>query len=212
MVDTPNAATPTPAPAAVATPAPQSIVETVTLTKAEAEQLKRDAARAVQNQSDADRYRSLKQKGYFGTPAPAHAAPTQEELTAKASVEDQKAERGLMALAADPDYRVVLDADPTLRQMLITNPLAVLPMYAKDAIDADDAISLVREALNKKKPAPTVPATPAPVAPVVPPTGAINTPSNPLEDDEYKAAMGLKNTEAAIAGMVAAQMKRQRGK
>lgn len=206
-----------PSPAPAATPAVSAPEESVTLDKKAHDQLIRDAARASEAQSRADRYEGiLKKNGLLGgshfkprTPA---TPPSAEEQQAAAAEEDRKAERGLMALALDPAFRDVLDADPTLRQMITTNPLAVLPLLAPDALDADDAIGLVKEALGKRKPAPAAPATPpatppAPATPPTPPAGGVNPPSKDV-DEEYEAARKLPNTESAIAGMIKIGAKR----
>jgi len=180
--------------------------EVVTLTKEAHEQLARDAARASSSQRKADLYDRMmgKSNGHF-KPTPPTSPPSQEEMQAAAEVEDRKAEKGLLALAIDPIYRTILDNDPTLRDLLTKNPLAVLPMFASEALDAEDAISLVKEALDKRKPKDTQPA-PQPEAPKVPPTGGVNTNTTQI-DEEYEAARKIKNTETAIAKMVAAKLK-----
>lgn len=208
-------ATPVEPQAPAATPT-APVVETVSLSKEEHAELVRQAARATEAQSRADRLEKFvgKDKGgaHFKPAAPA-TPPSPEEIEAKASAEDRKAERGLMALASDPAYREVLDADPTLRNLLVTNPLAVLPMMANDALDADDAITLVKEALGKRKStvAPATPPSPAPAVPPAPPAGGVN-PQDKAVDEEYESARKGKNTEAAIAGMVKVGMKRLGGK
>lgn len=200
--------------APAATP-PTPTVETVSLSKEEHAQLVRNAARAAEAQSRADRLEKMlsKRSGtHFNNQAQA-TPPSQEDLDAKASAEDYKAERALMALAADPAYRDILDADPTLRDLLIKNPLAVLPMMAADALDAEDAINLVKENLGRRKPAAAAPATPPAPAPVelpVPPTGGVNPQDRPT-DAEYESAKANKNVENAIAGMVKVGMKRMKG-
>src|SRR3990167_9187954 len=129
--------------------------EQVTLSKEAHDQLVRDAARASTAQSDADRYKNILKKnglvggGHFKPAAPA-TPPTPEERQAAGAAEDEKAKAGLLGLALDPAYRTALDADPTLRDLLTKNPLAVLPILAPDALDADDAVSLVRDALSKR--------------------------------------------------------------
>lgn len=214
-----NGGTPPATPAATpATPA----AETVTLTKEEADQLRRDAARASANQSKADRYDRMIRNGgqsRFGkTPAQPSSTPSSEDQDELAAAEDRKAERGLLALAADPALREVLDADPTLRTLLTTNPLGVLPVLAPDALDAEDAISLVREELSKRKPAPTTPPNPNPApsnppapTPATPPAGGVNPPSADV-DEEYESARKLPNTEQAIAGMIRIGAKKMGGK
>ncbi len=211
-----NAATPTvpangsPTVTPVATPAVEP--EKVTLTKAEYDQLSKDASRAASSQRKAmlyDRITGGKAGGNFRMPAPAAPAPTAEEAASAAAEEDRKAERGLMALALDPKYREVLDNDATLRDMLTKNPLAVLPILAPDALDAEDAISLVTEALGKRVKSATTPAKPPATAPApssVPPAGGVN-PQNAPANDDYEAARKIPKTESAIATMIAVKMK-----
>ena len=205
----------TPPVAPAATPANLQ-PEKVTLEKAAHDQLIRDAARAGEAQSRADRYENiLKKNGLIGgghfKPATPVTPPTPEERQAQAADEDRKAEKGLLALALDPAYREVFDKDTTLRDLLTKNPLAILPVLAPDALDADDAVSLVKEALNKRKPAPTFPATPPPTPPATPPVGAINANDKPVNED-VEAARKNPNTERAIAGMIGAKLKASAGK
>lgn len=183
--------------------------ETVTLTKAEADQLRRDAARASSAQSRADRLARLagRSSGRFGaSAAPAPAAPSKDEQEANLIEEDRKAERGLTALVIDPKYREVLDTDPTLRNMLTKNPLGVLPVMAADALDAEDAISLVREKLDERLAALSKPKNDAadqkkPDVPAAPPAGGQNVPDKSVQD-EIELARKNPNTEQAIAGMI----------
>ena len=206
------------------TATPSGNPEQVTLTKEEADQLKRDAARASANQSKADRYDRLvgsgKITGHFKPSVPA-TPPSKEEQEEAAATEDRKAEKGLMGLALDPAYRDVLDADSTLRSLLTTNPLSILPMYAPDALDAEDAVSLVKEKLSAKatelKAKVTPPATPSVTVtpatpPATPPAGGVNPPGATTPDADYEAARKLPNTEHAIAGMVKQGLKKLGGK
>jgi len=205
---------PTPPAATPATPA----AETVTLSKEAHDQLVKDAARAPEAQSRADRYEGiLKKNGLLGgsghfKPAAPVTPPSPEDKAAQAAEEDRKAERGLIALALDPAYREVLDKDLTLRELLTKNPLAILPVLAPDALDADDAVSLVREALNKRKAPPAnPPANPSapstPPTPPTPPPGGVNPPASNVPNEEYEAARKNPNTESAIAGMIKAKTK-----
>ena len=168
-------------------------------------------------ESRADRYANILKKndllggGHFKPATPA-TPPTPEERQAQAADEDRKAERGLLGIALDPAYREVLDKDPTLRDLLIKNPLAILPVLAPDALDADDAVSLVKEALNKRKVGATFPVPPVtPPAPVVPPVGAVNANDVPV-NEEVEAARKLPNTERAVAGMIGAKLRASAGK
>lgn len=207
----PNNGTPPVAP--VATPANTQPEEKVTLDKKEHDQLVKDAARASEAQSRADRYEGiLKRNGLIGgghfKPATPATPPTSEERQAQAAEEDEKAKRGLIALALDPAYREALDADPTLRDLLTKNPLAVLPILAPEALDADDAVTLVKDALGKRKPAPATPATPPapPATPPTPPIGGVNVNDKPVNED-VEAARKNPNTERAVAGMIGARLK-----
>lgn len=203
----PQGGTPPAAPVVTPTVIPS---EQVTLTKEEVDQLKRDAARASNNQRKADLYdRVVGKNGHFKPQAPA-APPSEDERQVAAAAEDRKAERGLLALAADPAFREALDTDPTLRDLLVKNPLAVLPMLAPDALDADDAVSLVKEALNRRKPVTPPPVIP-PSSPPTPPTGAIN-PNDKPANEEVETARKLPNTEKAIAGMIGARLRANAGK
>lgn len=210
-----NGGTP-PAPAPV-TPAPDA-AEKVSLSKEEHAQLVKDAARASEAQSRADRYEGLLKRngllggGHFKQATPT-TPPTPEERQAQGAAEDEKAKTGLLSLALDPVYREVLDKDPTLRDLLTKNPLAVLPVYAPDALDADDAINLVKGELNKRKsvPAPATPPAPPANPPATPPVGAINANDKPV-NEEVEAARKIPNTERAIAGMIGAKLKESAGK
>lgn len=199
----------------IPTPAPATTEEKVTLTKEEHAKLVKDAgetqiARDLQAQADRKAARLEKiisgKGSVFGKPAPVVETPANNDPDAAALLEDRKAERGLMALAVEPKYREILDADPTLRELLTTNPLGVLPLLAPDALDASDAIDLVKEKLearitNFKKPAPVAPIDGKPATPVVPAPGAINPDSKEL-DAKYEESKKIPGTENAIANMV----------
>ena len=204
---------PTPAPAT-----PSGNQEgTVTLSKEEADQLKRDAARAASNQRKADLYdRTVGSgKGHFKPITPI-TPPTEDEKQEQAAIEDRKAERGLFALAADPTYREALDADPMLRDLLFVNPLAVLSVFAPDAFDAEDAISLVKERLAVRvaeiKAKAILPATPPVTPPATPSAGGVNPPGATTPDAEYEEARKNPNIHQAISGMVKVGLKKLGGK
>lgn len=210
---TPAAGSQTTTPPAPATP----VEEKVTVSKAEFEKLSRDAARAAEAQSRATRLEKMvkQSNGHFKTQQPV-TPPSQEEREAAAAIEDRKAERALVALAADPAYREVLDSDPTLRTILTQNPLAILPVYAPDALDAEDAVSLVKDALNQRvsqkaadKKAAEEASKPKPQTPPTPPAGVTN-PQNG-NDAEYEAAKKQGNTENALAAMISLKGKRMAG-
>lgn len=188
---------------------------TVTLTKEEHDKL---VGRATGNQRKADlydRHVGKNGRGHFSPGAPA-TPPTQEELAASGAEEDRKAERGLVAIAADPAFRTALDADPTLRDLFIKNPLAVLPILAPDALDADDALTLVKDALKERTPAapatpPATPPVPPTNPPPAPPAGGINPQAAAPVDEEYESHRKNPNTENALAGMIGNKLKRMGG-
>lgn len=208
----------TPPAAPGATPAANA-ADMVNLSKEAHDQLVKDAARASEAQSRADRYEGiLKKNGLIGgghfKPAVPVTPPTPEERQAQAADEDRKAEKGLLGIALDPVYREVLDKDPTLRDLLTKNPLAVLPILAPDALDADDAVGLVKDALKKRNLNSVPPATPPanpPATPATPPPGAVNPQDKPV-NEEVEAARKLPNTERAVAGMIAAKLRASAGK
>lgn len=206
--------------AQAANPADNAIQgETVTLAKDEVEQLRRDAARASTAQSKADRYDRLMRNGgsRFKAQTPS-AAPSEDEQKLAADEEDRKAEKGLLGLAADPAYRELLDSDTTLRTLLTSNPLAILPVYAPDALDAEDAIALVKEKLSarvdelRRTKAPAGIPEQKPAIPPAPPAGGVNPPSGTTPDAEYEAAKKSPNTERALAGMIKIGLNKLGGK
>lgn len=190
--------------------------ETVSVSKTEYESLQRDAARASEAQARAARFENaLKQsKGNF---KPTHNAtpPSQEEQEAAGVAEDRKAERGLMALAHELKYREILDGDPTLRSMLVKNPLAVLPTLLDDQpFDAEDAISMVKGVLDRRldertqaKKAQETPKQE--VQKVTPPSGANGALETP--DREYEEAKKNSHTEVGIARMISIKGRRMAG-
>lgn len=214
----------TPPAAPAATPAPNADdgKPTVAIEKERLEQLERDAARAKQAQSKADRYdRLMKSNGGHFKPQAQVTPPTEDEQKAAMEIEDRKAEKGLIGLVADPAFRNVLDADPTLRTLLTTNPLAVLPVFAPDALDAEDAIALVKEKLTERAEELKAKTTPPPAgAPEAKPgdnkdapaPGAVNPPNGTTPDVEYEAAKKAPGTEQAIAGMVKVGLNKMGGK
>lgn len=208
------AETPTDAPVTPAATPATTQPESVTLTKEQHDQLARDAARARANQSKADRYDRMMSGGsHFHAQAPV-TPPTEEERAEKAQQEDRKAERGILSLAGESKYRALFDADPTLHEMFRKNPLSVLPLLAPEALDAEDAMSLITEKLDERltRLAPATPAAPKEEPkPATPPAGGVNTQTD-LPNEEYEAARKLPGTEQAIAGMVRAGLKRMGGK
>lgn len=213
----PNAQAPAATPAA-AEPTATATEETVTLPKEELAQLQRDAARAASAQKELDRLKKNagKANSFRQTPAaPVATERTDDEVQA----EERKAERGLLNLALDPDYREILDNSPDLRELLTKNPLGALPILAADALDADDAIALVKENLDQrakalkqaKKPATPAPSPAAPSVPASPKPNGVNAPSQKEIDVGVEEARKIVHTESAIAGMIGARLPRQIG-
>lgn len=193
-------------PDAAATPA--TAAEQVTLSKAEHDQLLTQAARAAEAQSRADRL-TLQLRSQRGSTLPDPKETPQVDRTNGAE-EDAKAERELLRLASDPELRTVLDADTTLRDLIRKNPIALVPIYAPDAIDAEDAVSQVRARLLERKPKET-PKAPDPVdqSLTVPPVGGVNTPERGVESaidtarknpDAMGAALGMLNAKLNLSG------------
>lgn len=186
---------------------------TVTLTKEEHDKLQAELKTAKDLQAQADKRASRLERmvgrkavSPFAKSESNPVVPTKEELDEQGLVEDRKAEKGLLALALDPAFREVLDADPTLRQLLTSNPLGVLPILAPDALDAEDAIELVRDSLTNrlasiKKPTPPA-ADDKKAPPPTPPIGGGNPRSEAEVDADYEAAKKIPNTENSIAKMV----------
>jgi hypothetical protein len=186
----------------------------VQVSKEKLDQLERDAARAATAQREADAarrkaalYDRTMGKGLaspFSRQAAPVAAPTEDEQREQASREDAKAERLIMRLAAEPKYRALLDSDPTLRDLMVNNPLAVLPTLAPDAIDAEDALALVTEKLDARLTTINAPAPAAP-APATVPAPAVNTPSKSVEERVVEAQKA-PHLRDAIAGSLAARL------
>lgn len=191
----------------------------VVLTKEEEAQLRKDAARAAGSQRKADLFDRFSKGGAFGQrQAPAEDASKAAPAADSAAKEEAKAERGLTRLALDPEYREVLDADPTLRDMFASNPLGVLSVLAPDALDAEDAIGLVKEKLVerkaklvKKPETPIADAAKPEAADKVPPAGGVNA-GGDAPNAEYEAAKKLPHAENAVAGMIGARFKALGGK
>ncbi len=213
-------------PTRVVPPANTDNKDVITLTKSEHEALiakgaEVETARNLQAQADkkSARLEKLLNRGGVHSFAKNTTTPpadngagnlTRDELDEKGIVEDRKAEKGLVAIAMNPKYREIFDADSTLRNLLSTNPLGVLPVLAPDALDAEDALELVTEKLDallaKSKP-PVV--TPPVVTPPTPPVGAAN-PSNVELDSKYEEAKKIPNTENALASMIKVGMSKMK--
>lgn len=214
----PAAAEPSAPATDVTPPAPAPAEETVTVKKS-------DWDRQVGRQSALDRKEKLLERREkalargevfsFKQQAPAApaqgASPAGDDEPGVATSEDLKAERMLIRLSASPEYREVLDADPTFRDLLSQNPLSLLPIYASDAIDAEDAVELMKEELNRRKESATAapaaaPAAPAPTpAPQTVETGAPSVEgalaTEGMQDKEYTEAIASGSTKGIAQGL-----------
>lgn len=188
-------------------------------TKEEWDKAKKDIvdARILQGQADAraDRlHRALTGTGKGGSnfvaPGAAPVALTEQEKQDYAAAEDRKAAQGLQRLALDPAFREALDADPTLRGLFTDNPLAVLPLLAPAAFDAEDAVTLVKQALTERatKLKTTVIAPKVEEQPVVVAVPVVVANSTPVLDAEYEEARKRPNIESALVGMIGTGLKK----
>jgi len=209
-------------PEVLETPAtPETPPATVTLSKEDHDRLLSDKARSDARATEAQRRgdrleqapRTGQGQGRFNPPSPATPPPANGDVEAVAAEQAEIVRQGLMVIAIDPEFRELLDSDSTLRSMLTANPLGLLPMLAKDAVDADDAIALVKENLASRKAAlktSTTTPTPQPVTPPTPASPGVNIASVD-KDEAYEKARSNPHTEQALAGMIKAKMA-QRGK
>jgi hypothetical protein len=214
--DNPPAAPAVSAPATdVTPPAPAPVVdETVTVKKSDWDRhLSRQSFLDKKEATLTKREQALARGEVFSFKQP--VAPTQNDAQPPAGgqeefsvVQDRKAERGLIALALQPEYRDVLDADPTFRDMLTKAPLSVLPLYAPDSVDAEDAVQQITELLNDRKaklaPAPAAPAPePVPAAPVTVQPGAPSPgiAEEGLQDQQYTDAIAPGTVKGIAEGL-----------
>jgi len=197
--------------ATVVTPSAASQDEMVTMKKSDVEAMKgRQSALDIRENRLKKREEKLGRSGGFRN-QPANDAPAPKGDDAL-DAEDEKASRGLINLALQPEYRDVLDSNPVLRDMLTKNPLAVLPLYANDAIDAEDAVDLVKEHLaglkGKLKPV-EKPADPKPEhKEETPKAGGENAGifgkeigTRGMDDKEYIDHMKVGDTKSIAAGI-----------
>lgn len=193
-------------PAVPETPAtPEAQPEVVTLTKEQYDEIATQAARAKESQSRADKLaQDLKRLREGGRGTFAQPAATPPETEAPGQDEIAKAERGILRLAVDPELREVLDADSTLRDLITTNPTALIPLYAKDALGAEDAVEIIKDKLLSRKSPPKAPEAPAPVAPA-PPSGGVNTPDRSMED-AMSRAKSIQDPGRMAEAMIAAKL------
>lgn len=132
--------------------------ETVTLSKADHEKLQGDLKQARDLQSQSDKARRAAERkarilesrakggaengdGQTADPAPVDLEYTDTE---KQQIMGQ-AEKGVLQLLVGNDqYREVLNNDPTLKDIISKNPLALITEY----IDAEDAVEQIKEMLD----------------------------------------------------------------
>ncbi len=211
--------TPSPSPAAtVVTPPAESKDEMVTVKKSDFEAMK-----GRQSVLDIRENRLKKRESKLGSGqslsfkqpvAPKSVSRASDDDDEAASQEDRKAERGLINLALKVEYREVLDANPVLRDMLTKNPLSALPIYAADAVDADDAVELMEEKLSEMKNQLRPPVAPAETKPVekkpeeTPPVGGENynmmgrpVATEGMQDKEYTDNLKRGDTRSIAAGL-----------
>lgn len=213
VVETNPSAAPAPATPAteVTTPANPQGEETVTVKKSDWDRtqgrqsyLDKKEATITRREQALARGEVFSFKQSVSPAQPVSPSPAGDDDITVSTAEDRKAERGLIALALKPEYRDVLDADPTFRDMLTKAPLSILPLYAADSVDAEDAVQQITEYLDDKKSKLTPAAPVAPVVPVqvvAPSTVQTGAPSF----GEQVATEGLQDkayTEAVASGTV----------
>jgi len=117
-----------------------------------------------------------------------------EEGISKIAVRGRVAEM----LLRNPDYQKVVEQDPTLKEVLLTNPMALV----EDALDVEDAVDQIRERIEKRlteasnKESAAKKATDQRKVEA----GAVQPPENRLPDEEVRRREALKkgNIEEAI--------------
>lgn len=191
--------------------------ETVSLKKADYERMQARQSEADKRKAELDRKeREIARRERMLKKAAGDTTDTPDDVATQAAKdEDAKAERMLLRLGANPKYRAAIDADPTFRDMLLNNPLSLLPTYAKDAFDAEDAVSLIEDELSKrlekvekKEDAPQ--ADPKDEkkedkkTPEVPPKGGVNL-SPPEGDATYDKTL----KEGSVADAIAYRMRKK---
>ncbi|RLJ01993.1 MAG: hypothetical protein DRP11_03590 [Candidatus Aenigmatarchaeota archaeon] len=117
-----------------------------------------------------------------------------EEAVNKAIVKGRIAE----LLLRNPNYQKVVDQDPTLKEVLLTNPMALV----EEAVDVEDAVEQIQEKIEKRlmdleaqKPAAEKATEQKKIE-----AGAVQPPENRLPDEEVRRREALKkgNIEEAI--------------
>jgi len=75
--------------------------------------------------------------------------PTEDELALITEKETLKVEKGVLGILKSDEYSKLLEADPTLREILENNPLG-LPVFKELPIDAEDALYKIEEYLSER--------------------------------------------------------------
>lgn len=179
--------------------------------QAQIEQLRREIEHARNMQSIADKKakeerrarlkleRELKKIQRGEVPSDEPSIPAADEDVSKVLVRGRVAE----LLLRNEKYQKVLEKDPTLKEVLLTNPLALV----EDYYDVEDAIEQIQEKIEKRL-------TEIPES--VPPkkegdtgrkieAGAVQPPENRLPDEEIRRREALKKGD--IEGAILARIK-----
>lgn len=133
--------------------------ETVTVPKGEWEktQKERDQARDMQSIADKEKRKALRKmkamERAFNNVSQGEDGDTRGEVELEPYTDEEKtqisnqAEKGILSkVATNSKYREVLDNDPTLKDIISRNPLALIDNY----IDAEDAVEQVLEVLDER--------------------------------------------------------------
>jgi len=140
-------------------PQAQTEEEVVTLTKAEADELRAKAARteraeslqsqadkrARQARSDARRAQAKLRVASPNKAGDGGAEGSDDLAIAEQAEIERDAIQGIMQLGFEPKYSELLRSDDTLRQILSDNPLALIK---GEVMDAEEAVDQVRENLD----------------------------------------------------------------
>lgn len=104
-------------------------------------------------------------------------------------------------LLGNPEYQKVLDLDPTLKEVLLTNPLALV----EEAYDVEDAVDQIKEKIERRLTSlPKTPSTKESGAKRVE-AGVVQPPESRLPDEEIKRREALKKGD--IEGAILSRIK-----
>jgi len=108
-------------------------------------------------------------------------------------------------LLRNQEYQKVLEKDPTLKDVLLTNPLALV----EDAVDEEDVVDQIKEKIEKRLTdiEKSEPATKKEAGKEKVEVGAVQPPENRLPDDEIKRREALKKGD--IEGAILARLKQR---